>query len=223
MTAKITPEFLEGIKDLNFKVLQVAIDDNEGFMAKVHIFGEDQDYVVMTPFSDDEEKVSMLSKVGKLAYEKGASQLIFVSDTYLKTYSNEKDLNTAMENWETERPSLYPDSMRTSAILMYILDFKDAGNEKILVYRYKVVDKKVVQLEPMNDLDSEAGDSLIKRVLSESFFKALLGDFLKKKEVLTEDILNSSKGEKIVSDFIESVEKDYPNLLIKKSDKTDSK
>lgn len=213
---QLTNNFIGEIKDLNLKVLQSAIDNKEDFIAKAHIFGETQDYVVMTPFSSDEEKISMLNEVGKLAYENKAHQVIFVSDSFLRHYNKEEDFKTAVNNWDTERPSLYPDSMRTAAIIMYVLDFKNAKNEKLLIYPYKIENKKIVMLEEMSDF-SEFGtyNGLIKSSITEGFVREVLVDFMKKKEIVLENYREDKDAEglkELMAEFMVELSKEYPNL-----------
>jgi hypothetical protein len=213
---QLTDKFIEEIKNLNITILQTVLDRGEDFIAKAHIFGEDQDYVVMTPFASDEEKFSMLNEVGKLSYENKAHQVIFVSDSYLRHYNKEEDFKTAVDNWDTERPSLYPDSMRTAAILMYILDFKDSKNEKLFIYPYRIENKKVIMLDEMKDLyESSSYNGLIKSSIIEGFVREVLVDFLKKKEIVLENYTKGRNMEElkdIMSEFMIELQNEYPNL-----------
>jgi hypothetical protein len=212
---ELDEKMLSDIKKLNLASLRQVTEQGEKFIPRVHVIGEDGVYVVFTPFTDDEEKVEMLKEVGILAYEKKAHQIVVVCDALLKHYDNEKDYKFALENWETERPSLYPEDRRTDALLILVLDFKDINKEKSIVLPYKIEDKKLVMLEGPPDQSGSDTNGLIKSVLCESVAQAKIMDTLKFNMITPETI--SEMGVENMNILMKDIEKDigseYPNLL----------
>lgn len=211
---ELNEEMLDDIKNLNLDSLQQALDNEENFMPRVHIFGEDNVYVVFMPFQNDEEKIKMLSEVGSFAYEKKAHQIIFVSDSFMKHYDNEKDVKTAMDNWDTERPSLYPADRRQEVLLIFAMDFKNSKKEKFIMIPYKTENKRIRALEESKELHTEVS-SLIKTVIAESLIRAKLTDTLKRKEIIPETFLRTKPEdiELLMKEFRTEVEEEYPNIL----------
>ena len=212
--SELTDTLLESIKKLNLKLLNDAVEKGDKFIPKFHILGEGQDYVIFAPFKNEEEKIQMLSEVGAFAFEKKSHQIVFICDSYLKTYDNKKDIDYAVENWDTERPSLYPEDKRKEALIIYALDFKDASKESMITLLYKVVDKQLI-LEDTNTTPLHSFSGLIKNTLATSFAKEKLVDILKRREILPESF--AKWEDKEVSEFMAEVGKEfaeeYPNIL----------
>ena len=171
---EVTEEMLQSIKEVNLKSLQDTVNNEENFLPKMHLFGGNQNYVIMMPFNDDKEKLEMLMEIGMLAYEKKAHQMIFVSDIIFKKYDNKDDFQEVLKNQDTERPSLYPENMRSNGLLIYSMDFKDGKKEKITIVPYTTKDKNVsTEKEMCYSDDRNNSQGFIKSVLAEASLKLL--------------------------------------------------
>ena len=74
--------------------------------------------VYPTPFADDEEKVKMLSAAAYIAKQENATNIVFISEVSCRTVVGKEAADFVRENYDTERPSAYPKSMRTEAIFI---------------------------------------------------------------------------------------------------------
>ena len=56
---------------------------------------------------------------------KNFSKVIFCQETCTRKFTNKQDLEYALENYDLERPIMYPDSMRINQITFTVIDCKD--------------------------------------------------------------------------------------------------
>jgi hypothetical protein len=216
---EFTEDLLQGIKEINLKSLQDCVSKGERFLTKVHLLGGDQNYVIMMPFKDDTERLEMLLEIGMMAYEKKAYQMIFVSEIIFKRYDNKDDFQRVLENQDTERPSFYPENMRSDGLMIYALDFKDDKKEKIIIIPYTTKDKIVTLEKEMYYSDDKKSrnnsQGLIKSVLAEGLTKAAMADILRRKEILPDAFFKMKLEDTIelLTEMKKELEAEYPNIL----------
>jgi hypothetical protein len=209
----MTENYLEELKAIVIDSLKDTVESQESFMPRIHLLKEKEEKVIFLPFGNDEEKREILLAVGAVAYEENCHQLVFISDTYVRKMNTEAQAKEVAENWETEQPSTYPDSLRSEAIIMLAVDFKSSKNEKMYVILYKKEGNRVVDIDE-STMPSEVIGGAIKRYLSDGFCRAKIIDVLQRKE-LTIDQLSSvsrSKLHELLSEVSDEIKQDYPNI-----------
>jgi hypothetical protein len=206
-------DYLEELKALALDSLENSIKDNSGFIPRIHIIGKKEEKIVFLPFKDEEEKREMFLTMGAMAFEENSHQMIFICDTYIRKMSSAQEAKEVGENWDTERPSTYPEHLRSEALVLHSIDFKNSENDKLLLITYKKKDQKITDINeepmPFNSIEGS-----IKDYLSEGFCQAKVIDFLQRKE-LTLEQLNSKSMPEIEEIFLEvsrEIKRDFPNI-----------
>lgn len=87
-------------------------------------------------FDDDFDKVQLSFATGVRCRFKGAPALILVNQGFGKTWKTEEERKYIEENWNTERPTTYPKSMRINYLLINFVDFLDPKDSVTLVSQY---------------------------------------------------------------------------------------
>lgn len=83
-----------------------------------------QPFVQQLQFTDDREKAEAYIKTGVLTYLHKSEMLVLVNECAARTYDSEAEAKQAIQNYETERPTLYPESMRKELLMVVVLDFR---------------------------------------------------------------------------------------------------
>jgi len=209
----MTEDYFEDLKKIVIDSLKATVRDNESFMPRIHLLKEEEEKVIFLPFGDDEEKRNILLAVGALAFEEECHQMIFISDTYVRKMETPAQAKEVEENWATEQPSTYPDSLRSEAIVMQALDFKEPKNEKLYIMIYKKKDNEIIDIDE-SSMPTESVGGAIKGYLSDGFCRAKVIDTLQRKEI-TIDQLSSTPQPDLYEVLIEisaEIKKDYPNI-----------
>jgi len=130
-------------KSLLDKAIEVAkenLREHYGAFQPVALFISGTRIKYVNLFRDYQE----LYKIGILLAHTSCN-VILITDSYMK-YVEPENVKYVEKNWDTEKPSLYPESMRKESLILMRITFDKAGGYKCLmwVYPYKKVDKKIV-------------------------------------------------------------------------------
>jgi hypothetical protein len=213
---EVDDKVINDIKSINIDSLKRYVSEGDTFIPRAHIFGEDNIYVVFTPFKNDEEKIEMLQEVGKLTCEKKAHQIVFVSDTTFRKFDKQEDYEYALQNISTERPSVYPEGMRLEAILIYLLDFKDHEKERAIILPYKKEGKVVIMLdEPSFPSGPLSSSGAVKSSIAAGIIQTKMYDILKRKEIIPENFFKMEVKEvgDLVTEIKKEIDEEYPRIL----------
>jgi hypothetical protein len=154
---------IQEVKDMTLETLRAATKNNEAFMPVVFFDGP-QPAVVGCPFSD-ESKVPVFRKVGAMARQMHACEIYIVTDSYIRIL-DPKDAAWVVENWEIERPSMYPEKLRKDCLVITKIVPGDPKEEKIISIVYDKKDGEIILGEEMT---VDAVDGLIKESLLEGY------------------------------------------------------
>lgn len=91
-------------------------------------------------FEDDSDKISTLLDIGAACWFQDVEDVVLVLPGCGRKVD---DMEKFIENYETEKPSLYPESMRDDYLMLVFLDLIDE-DFKVLFCKYKRVDKEIV-------------------------------------------------------------------------------
>lgn len=168
----------------------------------------DNDFLVMLPWKDDETKVQMLNELGMLCYEEKLKSIAVLNDAIMKQYDHK-------EVCETEKPITYPPSMRIDCIMLCYIDFKDSKENMLKVYPYKITEGRLIREEPLIPFTGDTiveMDSLLMSCISLGFLKAAMFDQYQKKE-----IVDTSFSKDIGNMLLQEVLKEYPGAALGKN------
>lgn len=197
-------EVINGFVEQGFTIAQKNVNtDGRKVEPVVFVFGENQIYVILVPWDNNEAKIATLKEVGKKCVELDAHRLALLVDVAMKKYDNPEDALYASRNPETEAPLSYPESMRIDGLLINYMDFKDPDDELLRMYPYKVKDGQIVR-EPMQDLPGNFTGTL-KNALTFGFVQACIMKEFRIREMDTMDTT-------LVEDILDTIIKDYPGI-----------
>jgi len=104
---------------------------------------------VLVSWKDDQTKVDVYNQVGQQAMKLGASGVVLINDVAGR-FVRPEDMKHFKKNFDTERPTAYPESLRQEMIAVAYLDLK--ANTIIPYYQeYKKDGKKIVWGELRTD------------------------------------------------------------------------
>jgi len=150
-------EIMEGYVEVG-KILELAEQNvrHDGFLVPVAFgFSAEQTYVFQIVFKNDEEKFQQYFALGTCLKKAGCFRFVLLNDVAMRQVEKEK-FKEVVENYVTERPTTYPESMRQEAI---ILQDYDLVKKTFVMYckRYKKVGKdfKFEEIERFEEIVSE--------------------------------------------------------------------
>lgn len=143
---------IETFKEQAKQNLRNCVAVNSNFLPMAFFMDGDQPIVVAIALNSD--KYAMYHKLGVLLGQRNVTEVILLNDCAFRTV-NVKDAQFVKENYDTESPLSYPESMRTEALVFVHINFKE--RDKICVMAYKKVGKKVEFLEETSDVDDFNG------------------------------------------------------------------
>jgi hypothetical protein len=106
-------------------------------------------------FSDDADKKSKIESLKRSVQFYNIKEYIVISDGYFRKIGSLSDLNYTIKNWDLEKPSLYPDSMRSEAVITI---YKNKHGGMLDMMEYKKDPMKIVSYE--NTTNSKFADSV---------------------------------------------------------------
>lgn len=121
---------------------------NKSFEPKAFIIKDGNvDTSVSLNFSNDESKENSFQEVGELCSDRNCHEIVIVVDTWIREVKSKEESNYIGENWDTEKPSTYPDSMRENLLLIYRIDFKKTDFTKGVYYKNISGKNKIIKEE----------------------------------------------------------------------------
>jgi hypothetical protein len=100
-------------------------------------------------------KYEMYRKLGATLGQRGVTDVILLNDCVFRTIDS-KDFKYVKENYNTEAPSCYPESMRTEALVFVHINFKE--KDKACMIPYKRIGKRIEFLEEVSGFDGFDGE-----------------------------------------------------------------
>lgn len=91
------------------------------------------DKVLYFDLPDDETKWPTFQGIGQVCSESNCHEVVIVLDCCMRKV-NPEESDYINENWETERPTTYPESMRKDMIMVNTINFKKTDCLKIISY-----------------------------------------------------------------------------------------
>ena len=122
-------------------VKKQMIDEHHFMPIAIPISIDDEgDFVLLDPipfmFDDDVEKIQLCFATGVQTRFNMGMALIIINQGFSKTWKNEEERKMIEENWDTERPSLYPESMRQNNVLITYIDFLEPNDNLMLISKF---------------------------------------------------------------------------------------
>jgi len=140
---------IEDLKDVARQNLRNCVAVNSDFASMAFFMDGDQPIVAAISLNSD--KYEMYRKLGAMLGLKNITDVILLNDCAFRTV-NVKDFQFVKENYNTESPLSYPESMRTEALVFAHINFKE--KDKICMMAYKKYGKEV---EFLSEEFSEGG------------------------------------------------------------------
>ena len=139
---------INGISTVACKNLQ-----NDGFLTPIAFLfmGNDMLPIMMT-WRNDDEKYAAYKAVGLHACLRSVDAVLLLNDVAMRRVEKKEDLKYVIENYDTERPTMYPESMRQDVITFGYIDFKNF-NISLYCQNYKKENGEVIfeELEKVNE------------------------------------------------------------------------
>jgi len=114
------------------------------------------DNPIMLMFETDEQRTESYNRAGMYCKKKNADGVILISDmrTRILEEVNSEKLKYLVENFETERPSLYPDSMIQTNIVLNYVDFEKQKNLLTLTCKHNKDEDNNIKFEKYKVLEN---------------------------------------------------------------------
>jgi hypothetical protein len=146
---------------------QEAYKENEFYPVALPISFKDDDFDIEEPipviYKGESDKISVLLDIGAACWFQDVVDVVLILDGCGRKVDNIENL---IENYDTERPSLYPESMRDNFLILTWIDLIDE-DFKILMCKYKRHEdgQIVFEEEPKFMDDEDAVSSFVEFVV----------------------------------------------------------
>lgn len=141
--------------------------EDDGHLSACALLMDDQGIIapIVVSWKDDQTKVDAYNQVGQQAKSLSASGVILINDVASRRVMSE-DMKHFRQNFDTERPTTYPESLRQDMISVGYLDFQV---DKIIIYyqEYKKEGESIVWGELRTNIDIV--ESGFKNMIMEGF------------------------------------------------------
>jgi len=125
---------IESLKN-NAKNTFKSLTKNDEFLPKAFLIKDGKIHMeVPLDFSEEDRKKKSFNLLGTICAENGCHSVAFFMDSWIREFDKSVDKDYISNNWETECPSTYPESMRKQAILICLFDFKNEDQNCLIVY-----------------------------------------------------------------------------------------
>ena len=193
-------DFMQDMLDKALGVLQDTRKDGSSFCPVIAFFKDNIGGILPMTYRNDEEKRTALRHAGKYLGLKGIHEFLFIDDTFfVMAKADDADQVEKMkfikENWDTEKPSLYPPELRREALTMMVINFKDSTQEAMWMAEYTTSGPNLILNGVEKSPDPEVA-GLIKDYILEGF---LIG-------------VASTLGKITSEEFAVHIDKEYPAL-----------
>lgn len=117
-----------------------------------------KDNLLLIPmiFADDNDKNNKLSSLKRSVHFYNIKEYIVISDGYFRKIGSISDLNYTIKNWDFEKPSLYPDSMRSEAVITIYKNKQGSSTLDMMEYQRDPI--KIISRE--NTINGNFADSV---------------------------------------------------------------
>ena len=152
--------FLEEAKKMTVDNLKDCIGKGETFMPTAFFETEDKKKgIIMLPFGNEKEKEAVCKQLGRTLIDHNVKKFLLVTDAAMRIM-DKKNAQYTQDNYESESPLTYPESMRTECLVHLSVDFTKETKEstECSVWCYKKENKEVIFLEEKsmgNDFQSK--------------------------------------------------------------------
>jgi hypothetical protein len=174
-------EFMEQMLDKALGVLQQCKMDDHSF-CPVMIFHED-DIGTIIPIicKSEEERRKKFRELGRHLGFNGIHECMVIDDTYFvmadtKNPSNVERMQYIKENWDTEKPSMYPKELRREALVLMVMNFKDMMKETVWMAEYATSGPNIILSSIAKNFDPKVAGG-IKDLILEGFLIGLASKF----------------------------------------------
>lgn len=161
MTKNEIDEFIVGLCETAKGILE-----EKGEIMPVAMVITDDGHIIpcMLPFKNDdsEEKYAMYGAVGVTMKKFNANKVVLVNDVALKYYSSKEEADKAKENYQTESPLMYPESLRQDGILLQEVDLGDDTVNSYFMRYENTSPRKYHELARLN----KEGESMAGAIIS---------------------------------------------------------
>jgi len=150
------------IKEMVMTTLRKTVREKDTFMPVAFLNGQ-KTAVVGCPFNEDNKYYAM-EVLGSIVRKMQATDLFLVVDSYVRMLDNKDEANWVTNNWEIEKPTMFPEQLRQSALVInHIFPEDPTKNElTILVYDAKNNEVTIRQEETCRTFDGEILRSVMK-------------------------------------------------------------
>jgi hypothetical protein len=99
--------------------------DKDGYLTPIALLFNDGQFVmpIAITWDDDESKRNAYGMVGEEARKRSADSVILINDVAMRPVKSVEDFKYMEKNYETERPTAYPESLRKEMIVIGYIDF----------------------------------------------------------------------------------------------------
>ena len=99
--------------------------DKDGHLSPVALLFQGDQFVmpVIVSWDDDDSKHNAYKMVGEMARKQSADSVILINDAAMRPVKSVEDFKYIEKNYETERPTVYPESLRREMIILGHVDF----------------------------------------------------------------------------------------------------
>lgn len=152
--------------------------------------------IIVFELKDDEAKEKVFTEIGKHLSEAGCHEVILVLDSWVRILDDPDEGEYVSKNWDTERPSTYPEDMRKNSLNLFHVNFTGTDLMKIVLY------EKV----------SEGGVKIIEEKQSEGRMGGTIKESLTYGFLTAEAMKRFALGDTDPEAVAKSLREKYPNL-----------
>lgn len=154
---------LENVKEMVLNNLKEVVKHEGDFMPVVFVEGK-KPAVMGCPFTD-KTKVPIFMAIGNAARDFEATTLYVVTDSYIRIIdATKEDAKWIQKNWDIEKPSMYPESMRQSCLAISQINL-DGSEGQLYTISYRVSEEKEIVITEEKVMGGGEGlvkDSILK-------------------------------------------------------------
>jgi len=170
--------------------------------------------LIMLEFDSDETKYQAFESVGMIMAREECHEVVIVVDAITRFPSSKEEAKYVLDNWETEQPSSYPESMRQDCLVIQSINFK--GMDAFVLLPYKKKDGVVEFVEPpeyakVNKRIEMQG--MIRDSVAMGFLKAMVMKRLRDDPSTTMAAMAGDKDAMLKMG--DNLKREYPNITLK--------
>jgi hypothetical protein len=162
--------------------------------------------IIALSWTDDEQKLKVFAKVGKIMAENDCHEVIIIIDALMRMIKSPEEAQYIMANWDTERPSTYPKSAQQDTLNIHYINFKK--KDTFYVLPYTISSGKVTFLESHVEDETFMGGS-IRNTIAIAFLRDIFLKLVENGTVSLKDIEDDKQTVQMSHDLILSK---YPNV-----------